>query len=203
MTDDPFVQRLKTLLVPALKQQRFEGKFPSLTRSIGQLIQQVTIAGSRRGGERSITLGIGFRFLDGFSAYEDGIEYYLPLSSEIAQDGWWKYNRESVTDCESRADNMIHSFHANADAFFINYSSFPGLFAELTMHDLEFAPTSVLPPRPFRNIARDCFVLMHLWNFLGQDNRAREFAVMGLQNVGNAAKLKSAFGNFLATATIE
>lgn len=203
MKDDPFVQRLKTLLVPALKQQRFEGKFPSLTRSIGQLIQQVTIAGSRRGGERSITLGIGFRFLDGFSAYEDGIEYYLPLSSEIAQDGWWKYNRESVTDCESRADNMIHSFHANADAFFINYSSFPGLFAELTMHDLEFAPTSVLPPRPFRNIARDCFVLMHLWNFLGQDNRAREFAVMGLQNVGNAAKLKSAFGNFLATATIE
>jgi hypothetical protein len=203
MADDPFVQHLKTLLVPALKQQRFEGKFPSFTRSIGELIQQVTVSGSRYGGERSITLGIGFRFLDGFSAYEDGIEYCLPISSEIAQDGWWRYNRESVNDCESRADNMIHSFHANADAFFIKYSSFPGLFAELTMHDLEFAPTSVLPPRSFRNIARDCFVLMRLWNFLGQDNRARDFAMMGLQHVGNADKLKSAFGSFLATATIE
>lgn len=203
MADDPFVQRLKTLLVPALRQQRFEGKFPCFTRSIGQLIQQVTISGSRHGGERSITLGIGFRFLDRFSAYGDGIEYYLPLSSEIAQDGWWRYNRESVIDCESRADNMIHSFHANADKFFIKYSSFPGSFAELTVHDLEFAPTTILPPRPFRNVARDCFVLMHLWNFLGQDNRARDFATMGLQHVGNAAKLKSAFVSFLATTTID
>lgn len=203
MADDPFVHRLKTLLVPTLKQQRFEGKFPSFTRSIGELIQQVTVSGTRHGGERSITLGIGFRFLDGFSVYEDGIEYCLPISSEIARDGWWRYNRESVTDCESRADNMIHSFHANADAFFIKYSSFPGLFAELTMHDLEFAPTSVLPPRPFRNVARDCFVLMHLWNFLGKDNRARDFAMMGLQHIGNAASLKSAFGSYLATATIE
>jgi hypothetical protein len=202
MSDDRFVQRLKTILVPALKQQQFVGRFPTFDRSIGPLVQQVAIPGTRHGGERSIALGIGFNFLAGVATHDGGIEYSLPLTSETAKDGWWRYNRESVPDCESQADNIIHCFHANADRFFINYATYPGIFADLTPGDLKDAPTSSLPPRPFRNVPRDCLVLMHLWCNLGDDHRAREFAAMGLQYSGNAVKLKSTFEQFLATGTI-
>jgi hypothetical protein len=203
MADDPFVRRLKTLLVPVLLNQRFSGRFPRFTRSIGPLIHEVAFPGTRRGGERSLTFGIGFQFLDGISAFQDGIEYYLPLSSEITQDGWWRYNRDSLTDCESQADNMIHAFHMNSDNFFIDYSSFPGLFAKLTTQNLVNDPASNLPPRPSRNVSRDCLVLVYLWHHLRNENRAREFATLGLQYVGNAAKLKTAFETFLERGELE
>ncbi len=202
MTDDPFVQRVKKLLVPRLKQQQFSGKFRRFTRTIGQLIHEVSIAGTRHGGERSITLGIGFDFLAGISSFDRGIEYCFPLVNCTFKDGWWRYNRESVSDCEEKADNMIHCYHSNADAFFAKYLSFPGSFEQLTPYDLENAPASFLPPRPFRNVSRDCLVLMNLWHFLGHGNRAREFALAGLTHVGNAVTLRSSFENYIATAII-
>jgi hypothetical protein len=203
MSTDAFVARLNANLVPALKQQRFTGRFPRFTRSIGPLIHEVAISGARHGGERALTLGIGFHFLDGISLYQDGIEYYLSLTTNVAKDGWWRYNADSVADCEAKADNMIHCFHARSDEFFIAYTAFPEPFAKLTLHDLEFAPQSCLPPRPFRNVGRDCLVLMNMWHYLGDFDRAREFATAGMQHAHNAVTLKSKFEAYLATSGID
>ncbi|MBN8603547.1 MAG: hypothetical protein J0M26_21200 [Planctomycetes bacterium] len=199
MADDLFVQRVKSQLVPVLHQQQFRGRFPDFTRRIGPLIQQISIRGSRNGSARSLTAGIGFDFLDDVSSFEGGIEYHMPFANETATDGWWRYNRESAVDCETKADNLIHCFHVSADGFFIRYSEFPGSFATLTLHDLQFAPPSFLPPRPFRNVARDCFVLMHLWHFLGNESRACEFAAAGMENSQNAVKLRAKFEAYLSS----
>jgi hypothetical protein len=150
-----------------------------------------------------MNLCIGFHFLSGFSAYDGGIEYCSQLFSVAGNSDTWKYNPQSIADCESQADNMITTYHEVADRFFSRYCAFPSSFTQLTLHDLEFGPTSSLPPRPFRNVARDCLVLMHVWHFLEDFDRARQFAEAGVRHADNAVKLRSRFESYLASRVFE
>ena len=51
-------------------------------------------------------------------------------------------------------------------------------------------------------VARDCWVFTQVWQHLGDQQRAAEFARMGLEYVGNARALRKTFAQAISDAEI-
>src|SRR5690349_4904218 len=114
--DDPFVRRVKEVLVPEIRLQGFRGKFPTFRRIRGQLIQQINIQGWRYGGERTVNLGIGFKFLQPVCASVTApeTEYDYRIGTLDGRDRWWTYGNATQAEAYALADHMITTFRAEA-----------------------------------------------------------------------------------------
>jgi hypothetical protein len=196
-TTDPFVQRVKSILVPDLRAGGFVGRFPTFRRVQKELIHEVLVQGWRYGGERTVNLSFGFTFIQ--PEYADPaapvMEYSYRIGAVNGRGRWWQYGSATEAEAMSLADEMISVFRAEAPEFFGRFKVFPGSFVHFTAKDFVDAPLSSLPPRigGGRSVARDCWVFMRLWLHLGDQARARDFAKTGLEHVGKAKALESDF----------
>jgi hypothetical protein len=119
-TADPFVQRVKSVLVPELRAEGFAGRFPNFRRVQRELIQQVSVQGWRYGGERTVNLSFGFTFIQ--PAHADPTapetEYSYRIGTSSGRDRWWKYGSASEAEAIALADDMISIYRAEAPVFF-------------------------------------------------------------------------------------
>jgi len=200
-TTDPFVQRVRSVFVPELRNEGFVGRFPTFRRITGELIHEVSVQGWRYGRERTVNLSFGFTFIQPKHANpnEPAMEYSHRIGTSSGCDRWWNYGSASEEEAIALADDMIEVFRAEAPGFFQRFKSFPESFVHFIAQDFVESPLSHLPPRigGGRGIARDCWVFMHIWLHLGDKARARIFAETGLQHAGKAWKLASDFRRIL------
>ena len=205
VTTDPFVQRVKSVLVPDLRAQDFTGRFPSLRRVQGELIHEVFVQGWRYGGQRTVNLSFGFTFIQPTHADPTApeTEYSYRIGTSSGHDRWWQYGSASEAEAIGLADDMISVFRAEAPGFFGRFKAFPESFTHITAEDFVEAPLSYLPPRigGGRSVARDCWVFMRLWLHLGDATRAKGFAKTGLQHVGKAKALEPDFLKTLGSSS--
>lgn len=202
-TVDAFLQRVKSILGPELTAAGFTRRFPSFRRFRGELIHEVQVQGWRHGGARTVNLCFGFAFLQPSYANPTApeMEYSYRIGTHTGSDKWWRYASASETEAVALADEMIAVYRTEAPAFFERFKEFPGSFTHFSPEDLVEAPLSYLPPRigGGRNVARDCWVFMHLWRHLGDWSRARAFARIGSQHIGEAKALEANFLQFLGS----
>src|ERR1051326_1512275 len=198
---EPFVERLKSVLIPELRVDGFVGRFPTFRRIRRDLIHEVSIQGWRYGGERTVNLSVGFLFLQPTYAKQEApeTEYSYRIGTGNGGDRWWHYQGATEAEAIALADEMIAVFRAEAPRFFERFKDFPESFTGFTPDDFVEAPLSYLPPRVGggRNVARDCWVFMRLWLHLNDEHRATGFAKTGLQHVGRATTLEMDFRKIL------
>jgi len=198
---EPFVQRVKSILIPELRNEGIIGRFPTFRRIRGELIHEVSVQGSRYGGERTVNLSFGFFFLQPAYAKPEApeTEYSYRIGTGSGRDRWWQYQGATEAEAIALADEMISVFRAEAPKFFQHFKNFPESFTDFTPDDFVEAPLSYLPPRVGggRNVARDCWVFMRLWLHLNDEHRAKGFAKTGLQHVGKATTLEMDFRKIL------
>lgn len=203
--EDPFVQQIKHVLVPRLRDEGFRGSFPRFQRVTNELVHEVDVQGWRYGGQRTINLSLGFTFIESHlhgKYYET--EYSYRIGTSGGRDIWWQYSKLDTAECVKRADAMIDVFHREAPSFFARFNSFPDSFTHFSPSDFVDAPQSYLPPRigGGRMVARDCWIFTQLWQHLGDRQRAADFAKMGIEHIGNAGALRKTFEQAISDAEI-
>jgi len=202
-TADPFLLRVKSILVPELTIAGFTGRFPNFRRFRGELIQEVQVQGWRHGGERTVNLSFGFTFIQPAYASPTApeTEYSYRIGTHTGGDRWWRYASASEAEAMALADDMISVYRAEAPSFFERFREFSASFTHFSPEDFVEAPLSDLPPRigGGRCVARDCWVFMHLWRHLGDRSRAGAFARTGLQHIGKAKALEADFLQILTS----
>ncbi len=187
-----FREELKRRLAPLLRAHDFSGSGATFRRRIGDVIQVLNIQGSRHGGSCCVNLGMHFAFLptvlgdppDPKKITESLCEFRKRLAPVGESDYWWEYG-SNVQEAARSVDRLVELTERIALPHFERFRDFPGFFEKITPQIIRSGDFRMLPGNV--TAARGALVMARIAAHVGEQNRAREFAEVGLASLGPGA----------------
>ena len=199
-TYDIFRGFLKDSFSPQLRAEGFKGSGTTFRRIKVDAIHVLNVQGSRSGGKCCVNLGVHFAFLptagdqpvaDLKKLKEYECDFRARLHEAGEADHWWDYG---VTEAEAQSscENLIDTYRRRGAAFFDAFEPSPDVFDRITPAELDIGDCSNLPPTG-NTLVRIALTMSRIMKHLGQSQKCREFAEVGLHHLGQATGLRREF----------
>lgn len=193
---DRFHRLLKSRLQPRLRDEGFKGSGTTLRRIAGERIDVLNIQGSRYGGQCCVNFGVHFSFLpsaggsviDLKKIQEYQCEFRDRLHEPPESDHWWAYG-ETDADAEGSVASLVEMYERRGALFFGKFEPFPDAFERIAPIDIESGDLSAL--LGYLTGVRAALTMARIMKHIGRVERSREFAAVGLKNLGRGMGLKS------------
>jgi Domain of unknown function (DUF4304) len=193
---EPFHELLKNQFSPLLRADGFKGSGNTFRRMKGERIDIVNIQGSRYGGRCCVNVAAHFSFLPTaggrvadlkkLKEYECTFRDRLHESQE--SDHWWSYG-EGDAEAETSVASLIDMYKRRAGLFFGRFEPFPDVFERITPAEMDAGDYSRMPAAMTGVCA--ALTMARIMKHLGRLEKCREFAIVGLKNLGHAVGLKA------------
>jgi hypothetical protein len=195
---------LKEKLAPILRAQGFLGSGITFRRQVGEVLQVLNVQGSRHGDSCCVNLGMHLAFLptvlgdpaDPKRITESLCEFRRRLSPVGESDHWWRYGADAGEASRS-VENLVDLVRTVALPHFEYFRDFPGAFEGITPTTIASGDFRTLPGNV--TAARGALVMARIATHLGNRDRAREFAEVGLASLGPSATMGVGVARDLAT----
>lgn len=193
-----FHQLLKREFAPLLRLDGFKGSGNTFRRIKGERIDIVNVQGSMSGGKCCVNTSVHYAFLpsEGGDQVTDPKKFreydctFRGRLHEVTEKGdhWWTYGGNEA-EAEASIANLTDLYKRRGALFFERFEPFPGVFervmpAQLDACDLTTMPVSV------GSVVYSAVVMARIMKHLGQRDKCREFAEVGLKHLGGAVGLK-------------
>lgn len=189
-----FSELLRRELVPLLLGQGFEPTGSVFRRVQKERIDIVSLVGSRPGRRCCLNLGVHYSFLpptgrapgaaaDGKELREHDCAFRERLREPGEGDHWWEYGADDAT-AKANAAALVDTFERRAPLFFARFEPFPEVFNKVTPEQVEAGDLATMPSYPSRLHA--ALTMARIMKHTGRLDRCREFAEMGLRNLGSS-----------------
>jgi hypothetical protein len=189
---------LRRDLLPLLYGQGFEASGGVFRRVRDERIDIVSLLGSRLGRRCCLNLGVHYYFLpptgrppgattDSRVLREHDCAFRERLREAGESDHWWSYGVDEAT-AEASAAALVDAYRRRAPLFFARFEPFPAVFDEVTPAQVEAGDFVVTPAYPSRLHA--ALTMARIMRHLGRPDRCREFAEVGLRDVGCATRTR-------------
>ena len=198
-----FLDVLKSEFAPKLRELGFSGSGKHFRRVNGEIINAINIQGNKYGDSCAVNLGLHLTFLpmhwpnalpDARKIKEIDCQFRTRLSPDMKSDYWWKYGglRDSPT---KNARHLIATYLETGEPYFRRYDSMEKIVSMISLDDVKrgaYLHTfgGITDVRAALTMAR---IHVHLGNVVS----AKQFAAVGLANIGDATLLRREFENIL------
>jgi hypothetical protein len=185
---------LRVELSPKLRRDGFRGSGNTYWRVSGERVDVVSVQGSRYGDACCVNLGAHYLFLPseggGVTDLRKFKEYHCVFRERLREEGeedhWWYYG-ENEAAALAGAAGLLDTYTRRAGLFYARFGPFPEVFERITPAQLDAGDFSQMPPGPTQVIA--ILTMARMMLHLGQPDRCREFAEVGLRQAGLATGL--------------
>jgi hypothetical protein len=193
-----FSELLKRDFLPLLYGQGFKASGGVLRRVKDERIDVVSLQGSRLGRRCCLNLGVHYSFLppagrapgatiDGRELREHDCAFRERLREAGESDHWWSYGADDAT-AEASASGLIDTYRRRAPLFFARFEPFPDVFYEVTPAQVEAGDFVATPACP--SCLHAALTMARIMKHLGRLDHCREFAEVGLRDVGCATRTR-------------
>jgi hypothetical protein len=194
-----FCELLKRDLLPLLCSQGFEAHGGILRRVQDERIDVVSLLGSRRDRHCCVNLGVHYSFLppagraagaqaDFRQLREHDCVFRERLREAGEAEPWWSYGSDEAT-AEANAADLVDTYRRRAPMFFSRFEPFPQIFFEVTPKQVEAGDFVVTPACQTR--LHGALTMARIMKHVGNLDRCREFAELGLGHLGEATRLRA------------
>lgn len=192
-----FAQQLKERFAPALRVAGFKGSGTHFRRISGEIINTISIQGSRDGRTCAVNLGLHLTFLplnwrdelpDVAKIKEIDCEFRDRLAPAGVEDYWWEYG-SLLSPPSKHVAHLYATYFEHGEPRFRAFNSVEAVSQMFSPEQLRSGSYmngfgGITVPRAAVTMAR---IRMHL----GQRQLAAEYARVGLEKLGKASGLKS------------
>jgi hypothetical protein len=193
-----FHQILKSDFAPLLRAGGFKGSGSTFRRLTGERIDVINVQGSRYGGQCCVNFGVHFSFLpligsqvaDPKKLKEYECTFHERLHEATESDHWWSYGA-SDAEAEASASSLVDMYKRRGEVFFGLFEPFPDVFEEISPSEMNDESAGVFS-RKFGPSSRvsAALIMSRIMKHIGHVDRSREFAAVGLANLGRAVGLQ-------------
>lgn len=187
-----FHDLLKRDFFPLLRADGFKGSGTTFRRIKGDRIDVVNIQGSHGGSKCCLNLAVHYAFLpsvgggrvtDPKKLKEYHCIFHDRLTEANEDDRWWDYG---VTDNETEDSvaHLIDLYKRRSPIFFAKFDPFPDVFERVTPEQLDAGDLTGMPAACSQVNAT--ITMARIMKHLGQMDRCREYAEVGLRHLGQA-----------------
>ena len=198
-TKKVFYDVLKEEFAPRLRDIGFKGSGQNFYRTKGEVINIINIQPNKYGGSCAVNLGLHLSFLPAVSESElpdiknikeYECEFRMRLAPRNKTDYWWKYGG-LLNSPTKNARHLIETYFKYGEPHFKEYDDVEKIASMLTLDDIEKNDNI----KVFGGIVRQrgALAMARIHKHIGKVTEAKEFAQAGLNNIGRAVALRSAF----------
>lgn len=198
-----FFNVLKEEFAPKLRDAGFKGSGQNFRRINGEIINIINIQAHKYGGSCSVNLGLHLTFLplnraaqlpDIRKIREIDCEFRMRLAPNNKSDYWWKYGG-LLHSPTKKARHLIETYFEYGEPHYKEFDEIEKIASMLSIEDIEKKDYI----KVFGGITqqRGALTMARIHMRLGDIPKAREFAKIGLANLGRAVALKPAFEEIL------
>jgi Domain of unknown function (DUF4304) len=188
---------LRSQWLPVLRNDGFRPSGRTFRRVHGDVIHVINIQGSRYGGQFAVNMGVHLSFLPdvlGAPVKPKAItEPQCEFRRRLAVDGvdqWWAHGSDQAS-IVAAIGGALDVYERYGRKQFGVLGAFPESFAAVTPSSLQSGATDL---GGFRSpLVRMCLVFSRIRLHEGAKQSARQFAELGLANLGQASALRAAF----------
>ena len=197
-----FFDVLKIEFAPKLRELGFSGSGQHFRRFTGEIINAINIQGSKYGDECAVNLGLHLTFLpmkgctNVRKIKEIDCEFRSRLSPDMKSDYWWKYGGRLDSPTLS-ARNLITTYLESGEPYFRQYDNVEK-FTSLFSLDEVNGDTYIDKLGGITSV-RAALAMARIHEHLGNTSESKQFAALGLANIGSGTLLQSEFESLLAT----
>ncbi len=198
-----FYKILKEDFAPKLREIGFKGSGQNFRRINGEVINTINVQANKYGGSCAVNLGIHLTFLplsvddkmpDIKKIKEIDCEFRLRLAPKNKDDYWWKYG--GLLDSPSKTINhLIKTYFTYGESQFEKYNTVDKISSLISIE--EIIKKDFIDIFDGITCQRGALVMARIHEHLGNTSIAGKFAQAGLDNLGGAVLLKSAFEKIL------
>ena len=187
---------IRSQWVPVLRDDGFRPSGRNFRRIRGDLIHVVNIQGSRHGGQFAVNMGVHLAFLpdvlgaavDAKRLTEPQCEFRRRMAAS-GVDQWWTYGSDAG-DVDAAVEDAIAVYRVHGREQLDALDAYPESFANVTPSSLA---TGAADLGGFRStLVRMCLAFARIRSHEGAVQSAREFADLGLAQLGQASALRVA-----------
>jgi len=191
-----FTNYLREHFAPLLRSTGFNGSGSNFRRISNDVIQCVNIQGNKYGGSCAVNLGLHLTFLpiahtgkcpNIKTVKEVDCDFRKRLTPDDAGDYWWDY-KGSILDPTKNAKHLIRTYEENGATCFAKCISTDQVAAMITVDDLR--SNTVIHTFGTMTVPRASLTMARIHAHIGNGALAREYANIGLENIGRATALK-------------
>jgi hypothetical protein len=200
-----FFDVLKAEFAPRLRALGFNGSGHHFRRVTGEIVNAINIQGNRYGHSCAVNLGLHLTFLpiascgdlpEARSVREIDCEFRTRLSPDMSGDYWWKYGG-LLHSPSKNARHLIETYFGHSEPLFQRYDSVEKIAAMISIDDIK--KQGFASAFDEITVVGAALAMARVHRHLGNAVLSRDFAAMGLQNLGRATALKDAFEELLSS----
>ena len=194
-----FFSVLKDEFAPKLRDIGFKGSGQNFRRINGEIINTINIQAHKYGGSCAVNLGLHLTFLplnwadqlpDIKKIKEIDCEFRMRLAPKNKSDYWWKYG--GLLDSPTKkARHLIETYFEYGEPHFTEFGKVEKIASMLSIEDIE--NNDYIKVFGGDTQQRGALAMARIHKHLGDISKAKEFAKIGLNNLGRAVALKPAF----------
>ena len=192
-----FAQQLKERFAPALRVAGFKGSGTHFRRITGEVINAISIQGSRDGKTCAVNLGLHLTFLplnwkdelpDAAKIKEIDCEFRDRLAPAGVEDYWWEYG-SLLSPPSKHVAHLYSTYFEHGEPRFRAFNSVEAVSQMFSPEQLRSG--SYMKGFGGITVPRAAVTMARIWMHLGQQQRAAEYARVGLEKLGKASGLRS------------
>lgn len=185
-----FHEALRIEFVPLLRDSGFKGSGNTFRRIRSEAIHLINIQGSKYADQCCMNLGVHYAFLptNGAGRIADAKtlkEYECAFRDRLHEanesDHWWTYGS---TDSETQASvsSLVDLFRRRGHTFFDRFEPFRQVFEQTVPDEIDAGNLRTFPATT--TIVAAALTMARIMNHLGQLEKCRRFAEIGLRHFG-------------------
>jgi len=194
-----FFEILKQEFSPKLREIGFKGSGQNFRRVNKEVINTINIQVDKYGGGCAVNLGLHLTFLplcwadklpDIENIKEIDCEFRMRLAPKNKTDYWWKYGG-MLSPPSKKAHHLIETYFTYGEPHFQTFNTIEKVSNMLSVEDIKKSDYINV----FGGVIsqRGALAMARIHKHLGDITKAKEFASFGLDNLGTAIALRSAF----------
>lgn len=200
--EEDFRERLSETWLPELRAAGFSDSPWEFRRQRRPYVDVVWLQVKSDHTAAAVSLGVHLEFLpapsgrtpDPARLEQADCEIKARLSPAGELDFWWDFGT-SKREAHANADHLAETFRREGLSFFEEYSGLPGPFSSLGPSDVDSGEYARL--MPIQTKVRAALFLARIYEHVGDADRAKEFARVGLRHAGVAVGPKKALREIL------
>jgi hypothetical protein len=195
-----FYETLKMEFAPRLREVGFRGSGRDFRRIRGDVFNVVNVQGFRWGGKCALNIGLHFVFLptasenllEAKTIKEFECEFRRRVTPSGESDFWWEYGSSS-TSAQRSARHLIATYFAVGEQQFQRFAAVDAIVRTCPIEFLKSRNHSFYGDTSFGHlpctVSRMALAMARIHEHLGNFELAKEFAIKGLENMGNGTSL--------------
>ena len=194
-----FYELLRDRFAPELRKLGFKGSGSNFRRIRADVISTINIQGNKYGGSSAVNFGLHLTFLPLYwnnelpevpKIKEVDCEFRDRLAPKGESDYWWKYGG-LLSSPSSRVDHLVKTYMQVGEVAFSQFDTVEKVAGMISIDDV----SSKRFIKVFGGVTdvRAALTMARVHLHLGKFDTARQFADVGLKNLGRATVLRPQF----------